>query len=153
MGSVGTVAEMLRKRGRRDGQGSNPLRSALLGVSLCIPIALPVFVIPRTGRPVFDGVVLAAYGCFVVALLILADRVLHRGVPRGPKETAHVRSRVLIMAIWFTCMFTFMQASEILISTGSWGATLLLRIAAATAGTTAVQFLVVLPLRRRLPAP
>lgn len=144
---------MLRKRDRRDGQERSPLRSALLGFSLCVPVVLPMYIIPRTGKPANDAFVLAVYGCLVVALLILADLALHRGAPRGPEETMRVRSSVLRMAIWATCMVTFLQVSEILIRTGSWGATFLLRIAAASAGTTAVHVLFVLPPRRRFPAP
>ena len=144
---------MLRKRDRRDGQGRLPWWSALLGFPLIVAVTLPVFVIPRTGEPAFDALVLTVYGCLVVALLILADRVLHRGVPRGPKDTARVRSRFVSMVIIATCAITFLQASEILIRTGSWGVTFLLRIATATAGMAAVHVLIDRPSRLRPPAP
>ena len=61
--------------------------------------------------------------------MVVADRRFHRGIPRGPEETARVRSPVLRFFLLWLSLMVFMRMAEIFIRTGSWGTDLLLRCA------------------------
>ncbi len=138
MAIVGAVAEMLRKRDRRDEPRASPsLSQFLLSVPVLVAVLLPpVLALPNTGTLAALG--WAAYGCLAGGLVVVADRRFHGGIPRGPKETAHVRSPVLRFFLFVLCTMVFMRMADILIRTGSWGADFLLRCAICTLGGVAL---------------
>ena len=102
---MGAVAEMLRRRERREPR----TRLSWWGVLWAVPIGVVFFagdrIIPRTGLRWLDAIVWAGYGLLWMATVLLAERTVRR-TAGGP---AWGVTRPLGWAAFFTILFLVAQ--------------------------------------------
>ncbi len=98
---MGAVAEMLRKRERRDASKRASLWDLLWVPPTAFAAGAGVLLLPQTGSRWLDALLWAGYGAMLTAMLLLASRIVHHVRPRASLSIKTPLELIFFMTVVF----------------------------------------------------